>query len=156
MPPPSSAAEARSEDGSTGSPEFGDHVDYAAFEQILEMDDDEEERDFSKGIVYDFFTQAEEKFGEMDAALEKKDLPTLSQLGHFLKGSSATLGLTKVKDHCEIIQHLGAMKSEDGNTDETDREKCLKKIRERVAMAKTDFHDVEKLLKKFFHDEGSS
>lgn len=37
--------------------------------QILDMDDDEEDRDFSKGIVYDFFTQAEEKFVEMDEAL---------------------------------------------------------------------------------------
>lgn len=37
--------------------------------QILEMDEDEDERDFSKPIVYDFFTQAEEKFEEMDAAL---------------------------------------------------------------------------------------
>lgn len=33
------------------------------------MDDDEDERDFSKGIVYDFFTQAEEKFEEMETAL---------------------------------------------------------------------------------------
>jgi len=42
---------------------------------------------------------------------EKKDgdyLKTLSELGHFLKGSSATLGLTKVKDSCEKIQHYGA------------------------------------------------
>ena len=28
---------------------------------------------------------------------DKKDLAELSSLGHFLKGSSATLGLTKVK-----------------------------------------------------------
>lgn len=87
---------------------------------------------------------------------EKKDLPQLSQLGHFLKGSSATLGLTKVKDHCEKIQHLGAQKSEDGNRDEPDKEKCLEKIRDRVTKAKNDFHEVEKILKKFFHDEGSS
>jgi hypothetical protein len=33
------------------------------------MDDDEEEREFSKSIVYDFFTQAEGTFNKMDAHL---------------------------------------------------------------------------------------
>lgn len=33
------------------------------------MDDDEDERDFSKGIVYGFFEQAEATFGNMDKAL---------------------------------------------------------------------------------------
>ena len=35
---------------------------------------------------------------------EAKNLTELSHLGHFLKGSSATLGFTKVKDECEKIQ----------------------------------------------------
>lgn len=39
------------------------------FEQILEMDDDEEERDFSKGIVYGFFEQAETTFKKMEVFL---------------------------------------------------------------------------------------
>lgn len=34
--------------------------------QILEMDDDEDEREFSRSIVYDFFTQAEGTFQKMD------------------------------------------------------------------------------------------
>lgn len=37
--------------------------------QILEMDDDEEEREFSKSIVYDFFTQAEGTFTKMHSNL---------------------------------------------------------------------------------------
>lgn len=78
----------------------------------------------------------------------------LSQLGHFLKGSSATLGLVKVRDHCEKIQHLGAKKSEDGNRDEPDAAKCLEKCRERIPLAKRDFHEVEKVLRKFYHDGG--
>jgi osomolarity two-component system phosphorelay intermediate protein YPD1 len=44
-------------------------IDTATFEQILEMDDDEEERDFSKSIVYGFFEQAEQTFKKMDASL---------------------------------------------------------------------------------------
>lgn len=50
-------------------PEFGDSIDTATFEQILEMDDDEDEREFSKSIVYDFFQQADTTFQKMDANL---------------------------------------------------------------------------------------
>lgn len=45
-----------------------DIIDPATFEQILEMDDDEE-REFSKGIVYGFFEQAETTFENMKKAL---------------------------------------------------------------------------------------
>jgi len=76
-----------SEDGSAGPgglPDFHGHIDPDTFEQILEMDDDEEEREFSKSIVYDFFSQADQTFGKMDENLEKRDLAQLSSLGHFL------------------------------------------------------------------------
>jgi osomolarity two-component system, phosphorelay intermediate protein YPD1 len=43
-----------------------DVIDHTIFEQILEMDDDEAERDFSKSIVYDFFDQAKSTFDKMD------------------------------------------------------------------------------------------
>lgn len=33
------------------------------------MDEDEDEKDFSKGIVFGFFEQAEGTFKDMDAAL---------------------------------------------------------------------------------------
>jgi osomolarity two-component system phosphorelay intermediate protein YPD1 len=52
-----------------GLPDAGDSIDAATFEQILEMDDDEEEREFSKSIVFDFFTQAENTFSKMDSNL---------------------------------------------------------------------------------------
>lgn len=46
-----------------------DTIDPSTFEQILEMDEDEDEREFSKSIVYDFFTQAEGTFKKMDTSL---------------------------------------------------------------------------------------
>ena len=49
--------------------DFGDNVDPATFEQILEMDDDEDEREFSKSIVYGFFEQADATFVKMDSSL---------------------------------------------------------------------------------------
>lgn len=44
-------------------------IEIPTFQQILEMDDDEDERDFSKSIVYDFFDQAENTFEQMTDAV---------------------------------------------------------------------------------------
>lgn len=147
-----------------------DEIDRTTFEQILEMDDDEQEREFSRSIVFDFFDQAETTFVKMDDSLyahiypcqivhqltrpssKEKDLDQLSALGHFLKGSSVTLGLTKVKDSCEKIQHFGARKDETGQLDEEDDEKSLERLAETIESAKTEFHDVEKVLRRFYHD----
>jgi osomolarity two-component system phosphorelay intermediate protein YPD1 len=49
-------------------PDAGDSIDAATFEQILEMDDDDD-RDFSRSIVFDFFTQAESTFDKMNSCL---------------------------------------------------------------------------------------
>ena len=80
---------------------------------------------------------------------KSSDLPKLSSLGHFLKGSSATLGLTKVKDSCEKIQH-GGKKDEEGTEDEPDTEKCLARIKHTLATVKEEYAEVEKSLKKFY------
>lgn len=50
-------------------PDFGEHVDMQTFSQILEMDEDEAEREFSKPLVLNFFEQVEETFEKMDKAL---------------------------------------------------------------------------------------
>lgn len=80
---------------------------------------------------------------------DEKNLAELSSLGHFLKGSSATLGFNKVRDSCQIIQQYGHKQTVDG-TDEPDEEVCLAKIKEAVKTVKTDFADLEKDLKAFF------
>ncbi|EHL00287.1 Histidine-containing phosphotransfer, HPT [Glarea lozoyensis ATCC 20868] len=148
MPGGEEHEEERSEEGSFVL-DLGDGIDSLTFEQILEMDDDDE-RDFSKSIVFGFFEQAEQTFKKMDDALKAKDLKDLSSLGHFLKGSSATLGLTKVKDSCEKIQHYGQGKDEEGTTDVEDDELCLKRIKETLETVKEEYEEVEKVLKKFF------
>jgi len=143
-------AEDRSEEGSVSLPDLGESIDALTFEQILEMDDDEDEREFSKSIVFGFFEQAEQTFKKMDDALKVGDLSTLSSLGHFLKGSSATLGLTKVKDSCEKIQHYGQKKDEDGTADEPDETKCLAKIKDALVIVKEEYAEVEKVLRRFY------
>jgi len=142
-------AEDRSEAGSFGL-DLGDSIDAVTFEQILEMDDDEDEREFSRSIVFGFFEQAEQTFEKIEVALEQKDLATISSLGHFLKGSSATLGLTKVKDSCEKLQHYGQKKDAAGAIDEPDEELCLSRIKDTLVTVKEDYAEVEKVLKKFY------
>jgi len=132
-----------------------DQIDPATFEQILEMDEDEVEREFSKSIVYDFFGQADQTFKKMDKELELKKegkyLKELSELGHFLKGSSATLGLTKVKDSCEKIQHYGQLKDDAGTKDITE-EQAQENLAKIIKQAKTEFDDVTVILKTFYAD----
>lgn len=89
-------------------PDSSELIDWSILGQILEMDDDENEREFSKGIVENYFEQAETTFLEMDEAVAKNDMDKLMRLGHFLKGSSASLGLTKVQNTCEEIHFLNS------------------------------------------------
>lgn len=82
------------------------------------------------------------------------DLEDLSALGHFLKGSSATLGLTKIKDCCEKIQHYGHRNDEGGSPDNrTTESQFLAKIETEVALARQEYTVVEAKLRRFFGEE---
>ena len=59
----------QSDAGSNGLPDWGDVIDAMTFSQILEMDDDEDVREFSKSIVYGFFDQAVATFKNMETAM---------------------------------------------------------------------------------------
>jgi osomolarity two-component system, phosphorelay intermediate protein YPD1 len=83
---------------------------------------------------------------------EEKNLQELSGLGHFLKGSSATLGFTKVKDQCEKIQHYGLKKDETGEHDEPDEAKCIRLIQESLTKAKTAYTTVSDKMSRFYSD----
>lgn len=85
----------------------------------------------------------------------KEDLKELSQLGHFLKGSSATLGLTRVKEACERIQHYGARKDETGSVPDQDEKVSLENIKRTLADVKEDYTDVETLLRRFYGEDVS-
>jgi len=89
------------------------------------------------------------------SASAEKDLPELSSLGHFLKGSSATLGFNKVRDSCQVIQQYGHKQTLDG-TDEPDEDVCLKKITDALKTVKVDFAELEKELKIFFNSDSET
>ncbi|KAJ6260290.1 hypothetical protein Dda_4515 [Drechslerella dactyloides] len=143
-------------DDETGSfdlpPDARDYVELETFEQILEMDDDDDTREFSHALVLGFFEQAQTTFEDMDQKVMERDLGQLSALGHFLKGSSATLGISKVRDCCEKIQHLGALKDETGN-DDISEDKALEKIRKLMPTLKSDFEAAKSFLERFYYRE---
>lgn len=73
----------------------------------------------------------------------------LSSLGHFLKGSSAALGVFKVQASCEKIQHYGQLRDEEANKDLTD-ELALSKIGSLLGAVKGEYADAEKALKGWY------
>lgn len=81
---------------------------------------------------------------------DRKDLEELSSLGHFLKGSSATLGFSHVKDECEKIQHYGHKMDETGTVPEPDDAKSLANIQASVLAAKKAFKVVDRLMRSYY------
>lgn len=128
------------------------YIDWPTFEQILDMDDSKTEREFSRTIVFEFFSQAEETFKKMDESIAKENLLQLSQLGHFLKGSSATLGFTTIQNLCEHIQHLGARLDEEGNTptEPVSDKTYVTKIQIKLETMRKDYDQVKKFMGRFY------
>jgi HPt (histidine-containing phosphotransfer) domain-containing protein len=82
-----------------------------------------------------------------------KNLQKLSSLGHFLKGSSAALGLTKVQLSCEHIQHYGEMKEvRDGAMVAIPEADAIVKITKSLARAREEYADAKKWLDQFYVD----
>lgn len=94
-----------------------DIINWNIFSEIISMDEDEP--GFSKSLIRTFIDQATQIFSEIDGILAKpqideQDLAKLSGLGHYLKGSAASLGLFKIQEQCEKIQNYGLKKDFDG------------------------------------------
>ena len=77
------------------------------------------------------------------------DCKKLSSLGHFLKGSSATLGVKKVRDSCELIQHYGALRDEEAKTNLTP-DVALTKISTALKEAKEGYKEAETWLRAWY------
>ncbi|KAF8460273.1 putative multistep phosphorelay regulator 1 [Kalaharituber pfeilii] len=121
----------------------------STFKQILEMDD-EDDRSFSKAIVEEYLNQARDKIKEMKELIMKRSLSELSSQGHFLKGSSATVGCENFKNACEKIQHLGAGKDESGKMDIDDENTSLEKIDSLLGNMELELGRVRTALKTVY------
>jgi len=80
-------------------------VDMDAFSQILALDDGDSTREFSKALIWAFCDQAETAVEEMEHFLVKNEIEQFANKAHYLKGSSASLGLMKVSKTCQSIYH---------------------------------------------------
>ncbi|KAJ1667729.1 Phosphorelay intermediate protein [Coemansia sp. RSA 1813] len=131
-----------------------DILDLDVFNQLLSMDDaNDDEYEFSQDIVYDYFEQAKTTFADMDKALSAKDLAKLSTLGHFLKGSSATIGVKKVQDACKHIQYLGKLQGMNGEGS-VDKDEALRLIGQELKNGKAEFKKAEEFLHFFYDSSG--
>lgn len=146
-------------------------VEWSVFSELIAMDEDEE--GFSKGLFQTFTEQFVDTFKEIDKAVESSNLSSLSSLGHYLKGSAAALGLTKISSQCERIQNYGHknnfdnFKLEDANkekddTDETDKRDSLTEdddsfwialIEDALDKARDGFKKSKAALNEYFDDE---
>ena len=77
------------------------------------------------------------------------DLPGLSSLGHFLKGSSAALGVVKVQAACEKMQHYGLKRDEERNVD-LSADEALAKIKALLMEAKREYRIAKAWLEKLY------
>nr|VWP00957.1 Beta-xylanase (EC [Ganoderma boninense] len=125
-------------------------IDLDTFNQILDLDEDDT-HEFSLGMTEAYFSQASSTFTDMDDAFEKKDLPKLSSLGHFLKGSSAALGVSAVQATCEHIQHYGALRDEETGGDLT-QEDALAMIAPLLERVKREYAIAEKWLRNWYDE----
>lgn len=137
------------------------------FEQILELDEGDD-REFSQGMVGDYLEQAQSTIKLMDESLcaslslqsiadvslppsAKHELTQLGKHGHFLKGSSAALGVVRVQEICEKIQHLGNRIDPDKEPEvKISVEDALARIKPLLARLKEEHAQADKCLKKFF------
>jgi len=147
----STAQHARSLQGRGGARPNNDDglIDHSTFDQLLEMDDDDR-REFSWGIVAKYIEQIETTFIEMETALRDRDLASLSSRGHFLKGSSAALGLRYMRTSCELIQNYGAMLDETG-TRSIDPETALERIATQLEECRRHAQRAEQYFRTFYN-----
>ncbi|GJJ76595.1 osomolarity two-component system, phosphorelay intermediate protein YPD1 [Entomortierella parvispora] len=128
-----------------------DIINHSIFDQLLGMDDGDD-HEFSRALVWDFFEQAEGALVEMDQAMTALDFTELSRLGHFLKGSSAALGLTKVKLSCERLQHYGNLTDETGKNSITEEEAKTLSLALLVQM-RSEYKEAEVYLREFYESQ---
>lgn len=126
-------------------------INMDTFGQILEMDDDEDVREFSKSIVYNFFEQASATLRDIDKSIADKNFKVISELGHFLKGSSGALGIDRVQRCCERMQHYGKFRDEEKDVALTETE-AFDMIVPLNTELKSEYQKAEEWLRDFFGD----
>ncbi|GAA6060445.1 hypothetical protein JCM10212_000038 [Sporobolomyces blumeae] len=140
------------EDVDVGPPSTDEVVDMDVFGQLLEIDDDET-HEFSKSLAFDYISQAETTFHEIEDALKAQDLDALSRKGHFLKGSSAALGLQRVQHSCEAMQHFGKRRDAHGEGPEVSEQVAFNRCRTLLKRLRKEQEEAKEWLEAFYQEK---
>lgn len=81
-----------------------------------------------------------------------KDLDRLSKLGHFLKGSSSSVGLASVSKLCALMQNYGSEKDDTG-LQSISKEDALDKLEKLLPDLKAEQGRAKKWLETFYKEE---
>eukprot|EP00128_Syssomonas_multiformis_P007302 Colp12_sorted_trinity150504_noHs@31798 len=79
-------------------------INEAIFESLMSCDDD---ASFVTDLVTQYFQQVADKTKEMHQLLEAKNLEAFAKVAHFVKSSSATIGVERVQSVCTYLQQYG-------------------------------------------------
>ncbi len=77
----------------------------------------------------------------------------LSRLGHFLKGSSATLGVAQVRNACEQIQYLGRLVHPEDHSAAIAEPEALSRISKQLQVASGALAEAEQFFNQFYHQQ---
>jgi osomolarity two-component system phosphorelay intermediate protein YPD1 len=127
-----------------------DIINWTIFDELVLMDEDEP--GFSKSLIQTFIEQAVQTFEDIEVKLSEIpiDLNSLSQSGHYLKGSAASLGLIKIQEQCEKIQNYGLQKDFDGGVNGRDWGTA---IREALNGAREEFIKARYVLSDYYKEQ---
>ncbi|SCU94108.1 LADA_0G06590g1_1 [Lachancea dasiensis] len=113
-------------------------INWDTLSEIVSMDEDSP--DFSKSLIIQFFDQAATTFDQIQHELDGRcQLEELASLGHFLRGSSAALGLQRIAWACERIQNLGRKREGASQGESPADTHYAELIRENLVTARQEF-----------------
>ncbi|QEU61110.1 Ypd1 [Kluyveromyces lactis] len=120
-------------------------INWDILNEIVSMDEDD--TGFSQSLLIQFFEQATSTFNQIEQHIKTdKNLDQLGQLGHFLKGSSASLGLQRIAWVCERIQNYGQKREGSGITDDN----YIQLIQNSLDLARKEFDSAKNELGQYY------
>ncbi|KAH3901522.1 related to Phosphorelay intermediate protein YPD1 [Saccharomycodes ludwigii] len=146
-----------------------DVINWDILNEIISMDEDDP--DFSKELIRQFIEQAKQTFDQIQDLLQqcasssdtRSLLQEISNLGHFLKGSSSALGLTRIAWYCECIQNYGNLKNYGGshtirqdngpNNNNNNIPAFIKLLKNALKNARIEFELARSELSKYYKEE---
>ena len=78
-------------------------INWEIFNQLLQLDDNDQ-HDFSKQLLLDFFSLLDETIDKMNTKIQENEFKQVNEFGHFLKGGAAGIGASGIAKICEKIQ----------------------------------------------------